>query len=252
VPLTPLAAQLYALTHRGQRGDVEFYAHLCRAASSVLELGAGFGRLLPALSRSCMQVVGLELDRHFLAAAERRMRELPRSQRRVRLLRGDMRRFELGQRFERIILPYNALYCLLTRRDILACLKSVRAHLAPGGRFAFDVWSAERFHREASGRGYFDDREPILHVRHREQTWDVFERTRLRRRAQRLDATYTYVSRERGTRVVLEIQQRYSLAEELEELLELAGLRIHTRFGTFAGTRFRRGSPHLIVLAGRL
>jgi hypothetical protein len=162
-----------------------------------------------------------------------------------------MRRFELGRHFERILLPYNGLYCLLSRRDLLACLRAVRAHLAPGGQFVFDVWSAERFHREASGAGYFDDREPILCVQHREQTWDVFERTRLRRRTQRLDATYTYVSRERGTRVVLEIQQRYSLARELEELLNLAGLRTLARFGTFDGTRFRRGSTNLIVLAGR-
>ena len=55
--LTELEAELYALTHRGNPGDTEFYARRCAGAGSVLELGTGYGRLLPALPRE-------ELDGH--------------------------------------------------------------------------------------------------------------------------------------------------------------------------------------------
>ena len=43
-------AELYALTHRGNPGDIAFYGDVCRGAKSVLELGSGSGRLLLALS----------------------------------------------------------------------------------------------------------------------------------------------------------------------------------------------------------
>ena len=39
--LTPLSAELYALTHRGNAFDKQFYKRFCAGASSVLELGSG-------------------------------------------------------------------------------------------------------------------------------------------------------------------------------------------------------------------
>src|ERR1700690_1308585 len=109
-----LQAELYALTHCGTPGDTAFYARLCEGARRVLELGSGYGRLLSVLARPRRLVVGLELDPELLAAAKRRVRTLPPGKRRsVQLVRGDMRRFELGPGFDCAILPYNALYCLL-------------------------------------------------------------------------------------------------------------------------------------------
>ena len=35
--------------------------------------------------------------------------------------------------------PFNSLAYLHTRADQLACLRAARAHLAPGGAFAFDL-----------------------------------------------------------------------------------------------------------------
>lgn len=243
-------AELYALTHRGNAGDREYYARACQGTSSVLELGAGYGRLLPALAGSSREVTALEREPWLLAAARRELEQLPRAQRRaVTLVRGDMQRFELGRRFERIVLPYNGLYCLLGRRALLACFRSVRRHLTPGGLFLFDVWSADAFHRRAGSAGHHDDAGAILTLCRGAQTWDVFESSRLRRRLQRLDVTYTYVSRERGARVDLLLEQRYAPAAELAGLLEQAGLRVAAKYGDFTGGRFGARSVELIVQA---
>jgi SAM-dependent methyltransferase len=194
-----LEAELYALTHRGTPGDTAFYARACAGVKSVLELGAGYGRLIPTLAQDRRFVVGLDLDAELLAAARRSLRKLPRDvRRRVRLARGDMRSFDLGYRFDRVFLPYNGLYCLLTKRDALACLRAARAALQPGGRFAFDVWNAEGFRRETARHSRRDDAEPIVTLTHAGRTWDVFETSRVRRAAQRLDVTYSYVPREGG------------------------------------------------------
>lgn len=248
--MTPLAAELYASTHRGNPGDIAFYAEACREVRSVLELGAGFGRLLPALARASRKVVGLDLDPSLLGLAKRATRTLPETlQSRLTLVRGNMQDFELGQRFDRIVLPYNGLYCLKSQRAALACFRSVRGHLAPGGLFVADVWAADTFHRGAHARAYRDDRGPILSIARGAEVWDVFERSRLRRREQRLDVTYTYVSRRRARTVIVPIAQRYLRFEELSQLLERAGLELETVYGDFAGTPHGPRSEHVVFTA---
>lgn len=250
--MTELEAELYALTHRGTPGDLEFYARVCAGASRVLELGTGYGRLLPALLAERRHVVGLDREAHLLRAARRCQGQLPRAERaRLELVRGDMEQLQVGAQFDRILLPYNGLYCLLGRRALARCLRGVRAHLAPGGQFVFDVWAADRFARRAASSAHRDDDEAIVSLAHRGQTWDVFETSRLSCGAQRLDVTYTYVSRERGRRVTCHIEQRYAPSRELLQVLEAAGLRVQARFGGFAGQPFGRSSEQLVVVASR-
>jgi len=89
-------AELYALTHRGNPGDVAFYGEVCRGAKSVLELGSGSGRLLTALAGTKRRVVGLELAPELVALAKRNLRALPAAKRKsVRVLKADMRDFAL-------------------------------------------------------------------------------------------------------------------------------------------------------------
>ena len=260
--MTTLEAELYALTHRGNPGDRAFYSKACERVQRVLELGTGYGRLIPDLLsngtriKSDRLIIGLDRDPALLAAAKRTVAQLsPGLRRQVRLLRGDMRDFELGQTFDRIILPYNGLYCLLNRRDILRCFACVRRHLAPGGEFIFDVWAADGFHRamrlNAKSREHRDDPEPIVSFAHRSQVWDVFEKSHLRTRVQRLDVTYTYISRKRGNRVTIPIEQRYAPSSELTELVASVGLRSKSIYGDFLMSRFTAKSPYVVIRAAR-
>jgi SAM-dependent methyltransferase len=254
--LTRIQAELYALTHRGNPGDRAFYAKACVKARRVLELGSGYGRLIPDLlgsgasGTSKRELWGIEQEPHMLAAAKRAVGGLALRRRSlVHLRAGDMRSFEYDMQFDRIILPYNGLNCLLNPRDTLRCLKCVKRHLATGGEFIFDVWLADQFHQDAASSAYHDDAGPILTLTHRSQTWDVFEQSRLRSRLQRLDVTYTYVSRERGTELAIRISQRYAPAAEHQALLQAAGLRVQAIYGDFARRRLGRNSPFLIVRA---
>jgi SAM-dependent methyltransferase len=242
------SAQLYALTHRGNRGDLEFYQRTCRGARSVLELGSGYGRVLLALASAQRRVVGLERDPQFLALARRNLRQLsPNKRQSVRLVHGDLRDFRLAERFERVLLPYNALYCLLSKQTVLSCFRSVHRALKPGGVFAFDVWNAAAF--DSATGSLPDDDEPIVSLSYDARTWDVFERSRLRRARKRLDVTYEYRPREGGAVQRIDIPQRYYLAAEVDDLLGRAGFAVHARYGDFSGARFTRRSAQQVVLA---
>ncbi|HEY4102873.1 MAG TPA: class I SAM-dependent methyltransferase [Polyangiaceae bacterium] len=244
-----LGAELYALTHRGNVGDVAFYSELARGAECVLELGSGYGRLIPSLARAAKRVVGLDLDPELLRLARRTGLNPKTKNRKVQLIAGDMRGFAFVERSQCVFIPYNGLYCLLTKRDALACFRAARAALEPGGLIAFDVWNAATFHRPSEQSSMGAGREAIVSLRHARRVWDVFESTRVRRATQRLDVTYEYVPRDGGASHRIEIRQRYYLVDELEQLLRRAGFAIEKRFGDFSLARYSARSEFLILVA---
>lgn len=244
-----MKAELYALTHRGNPGDTAFYREACRGARSVLELGSGSGRMLLALADARRRLTGLELDPELLALAKRNLRALaPAKKKALRLVAGDIRDFEFSEHFERVLLPYNALYCLLSRRAALACFRAARRALAPGGTFVLDVWNAGPF-QSRSAKYYVDETEPVVTLDHAGRTWDVFERSSVRRARQRLNVTYTYLPREGGPTYQIPIAQRYYSSAEVTELLDSAGFFVEARYGDFSRARFSSRSQQLIVSA---
>ena len=244
-------AKLYALTHRGNSGDVEHYVKLCRGASSVLELGSGYGRVLTALAEPTRALFGLELDPAFLRLAREAVSALPARKRQgVTLVQGDMQRFELGRRFERVILPYNALYCLLGLRAVEQCFSAVRAALEPGGLFGFDVWNADRLGEEELAP--VDEEQALAAFDHGGRRWVAFESCRIGRTPQRLDVTYTYVPNGRAARRSQVVRQRYYRSAELLQLLRKCGFSVQTKLGSFAGARFSERATRLVVVAQAL
>ena len=59
----------------------------------------------------------------------------------VEWVHGDMRDFDLGRTFDFVFIAANSLLHLHDAEDLVSSLRSVRRHLAPGARFAFDVFN---------------------------------------------------------------------------------------------------------------
>ena len=107
---------------------------------------------------------------------------------------------DFARQFDRILCPFNGLYCLTNEADLIETLKRVREHLRPDGLFAFDVYDADDFPTDAPNGG---DEVPEL-VATAEAlgtTWDVFEASLWDRSEQRIDAVYTHVPHDGRPRV---------------------------------------------------
>ena len=72
---------------------------------------------------------------------ERLQREAGSVQSRARLVRADMRSFDLGATFTLVTIPFRPFQHLLTVADQLACLSAIRRHLIPGGRLVLDLFN---------------------------------------------------------------------------------------------------------------
>jgi hypothetical protein len=207
--------------------------------------------VLKALARSDCELWGLELDTDLLALGRRAVRQLPASARQqAKLVQGNMERFTLPRRFERVLLPYNGFYCLLSPSAARRCLRAVRAALEPGGLFAFDVWNGDAIH--TSGLQPDTANEERLRFEHDGRIWRVFEGCRAARGAQRLDVTYTYAPDGRAAPRTQLIRQRYYLVDELRQLLSDCGFQAPALRGNFSGSPFTAQSNRLVVTAQRL
>lgn len=238
-------AELYAALHRGVPEDVDFYVRACSDAESVLELGCGYGRVLARLAEPGRRVVGLDRDPGLAAMARAAVAPLG-----GRVVVADMTDFALGERFDRVIIPFNGIYCLLDESAVARCFARVREHLAPGGVLVFDAWSADHFHDEGDPSSLADDHlEPVGTIEAYGRTYDVFEKSRWDRASQRIEARYLHVARDGSPAIECTLAQRYLLSDEALELLEGAGLEPLVLHGGFDQHVYDEDSDLLIVTA---
>lgn len=243
-------AELYALLHTGNPGDVEHYREVCRDAASVLELGSGSGRIALELAALGRRVTGLELDARKIALArERAARELPPEERsRLRFVQGDMRDFDLGERFDRVLLPYNGLYCLGGVRGALHCLEAVARHLEPDGELWLDAYAVDAFHAEApEGDDPSEGDEPVAEIELAGQRLWAFESTRWDRGEQVLDVTYSLKNAAGELIGEPHVLHHYLLETEVVLLLDEAGFEVTSLRGGFSGEPFDDDAGTLVI-----
>lgn len=240
---------LYSALHVGVEGDLDFYIRAASGRKRVLELGCGFGRVLEALAAPERELVGLDIDAGLLELARRRLAASTEPSP-ITLTEGDMTTFSLEGTFDCILLPYSGIYCLLDEDAMLAMLRRVRAHLAPGGRFIFDAYEADEFHR-GGGDGAWgdDDWAELTLIETSEGVYSVYERSRWDRGNQRIDVDYRHIPVGGGATVDTSIPQRYLLYDQLEPLLARADLELELLEQAFDGSPRTEDSENWVAVA---
>lgn len=121
-------------------GDVEIYAALAPPGGSVLELGAGSGRLTAALAERGFNVTGVDIAPAMLAQARARQAAVPADvAARMALLEGDMTALDLGRTFDLVLCPFFTLAHVAPPAAWTATFATAARHLEPGGRAAFHL-----------------------------------------------------------------------------------------------------------------
>jgi hypothetical protein len=184
----------------------------------------------------------------MLAALEARLARAGAAVRaRCRPVVGDLRDFSVGGRYPLVIAAFNVLEHLYTRVELAACLRRVAAHLAPGGRFVFDVqvpdpawlardprkrWSRTRFTHPRTGERLVystnHDYDPIGQI------------ALIRLYYDRLDG--------RGRSRVVHLSQRKYFPAELEALVAASGFDVVERYGDFAGAPLDRSADSQVLV----
>lgn len=233
--------------------DVAFYSKAAKQyGDPVLELGCGTGRITLAIAEAGYRVVGLDISGKMLKrAAEKRSRLRREAQERIHLFQGDMTKFDLGEKFRSIIIPFRPFQHLLETEQQIQCLECIRRHLGPRGRLIADFFQTDAQHMHDPK--FLDESLLVEYDMPEGRHVALSERVAAFRRAlQRNDVEMIFrVTHADGRqeRLVMAWTLRYFFRYEVEHLLARCGFRIDALYGNFDGSPLQDVSPEMIFVA---
>ena len=236
--------RLYHAHHQHYTEDLPFWQELAaRQGDPILELGCGTGRVLLPLVEAGHTVFGVDNDAAMLAFLSTRL--LPEQTERALMLLADMDDFQLAERFPLVLLPCNT-YSVLTAEVRARVLDIVAGLLAPGGVFAASMPNpALLVDLPAEG-------EPELELEFTVGEDAVQVYSAWQRGAETLTFIYDYdrlLADGLVERHTVQTTHQLVPAEQHENELAAAGLRIMETYGDFDKSGYTADAPHLIFLA---
>jgi SAM-dependent methyltransferase len=194
-----------------------------------------------------VEIVGLDLSRSMLAHARTKAEQAGL---RIAFVEGDCRAFELNRGFALILMGFNSMQHMHDHASLAALFGRVRAHLAPRGRFVFDVFNPkiailarspeerrpEREYPDPEGKGtlvleqtiHYDDASQVSRIK-----W-YFSR-----RSENGD------ERDFG---VEDLHMRCFFPQELDLIVRSQGFEMVEKYGNFERKQFGSGDPKQVVV----
>lgn len=249
-------ATIYDSEYADYTEDVQFYLRWAkRCPAPALELGCGTGRILLPLARAGCKVLGLDNCAAMLELARAKVQESPPEvARRLELVEGDMREFELGREFGLIYMPFREFMHLTKEEDQLACLDSCHRHLRSDGTLLINLYNMDlvtlaqqRSHDvplcRQRGGDFLDPKTGQKVFLTSSSMFRVEDQTLLEERFyDRVDENGIVVER----RVVV-LEQRWFFRWEMQHLLHRANFRVEAVLGGFRGQPLSFGSEMIFV-----
>ena len=207
--------------------DVPFYvAEARKSGGPVLELGVGSGRIAVPIAAAGIEVVGVDISAGMLEVA-RETAELAGVSVDLRL--GDMRDPPVDGEFPLVIVPFRSLLHMETDLDRRAALRAAARHMAPGGRFVFDVFTPSKEDIEETNGKWLEREQGI---------WE---------RADWNEETRTLILRVRGTDTESEMSLAWLSVGEWKALLKEEGFRVDRVYGWFDRQPWRGGEDSIYL-----
>jgi SAM-dependent methyltransferase len=224
------------------RASEQFYLQEARQAGGrVLEMGCGSGRLTIQIAQAGVDVIGADLSDAMLEAARAKAVAAGVA---VEFATADMRNFELGGPFAAVLIPGNSLCHLFTGEELKNCFACVHRHVAPGGRFIFDVskWDLARLASKP------DERVPVMSTGDLiiEEVAEYDSATQARRIIWFVKNIATGETRE------IDHSLRVIFPQELLLLIEMTGFRLDARYGEFSREPFGPASPRQVCILSKV
>ena len=221
--------------------DLEYYSRLARRAHGpILELACGTGRITIPLARAGHEITGLDISKKMLDRARSKLKQEPAEVRRlVKLIEGDMRTFNLDQKFGLCLIPFFSFQHLLSERDQLQTLSRIREHLLPRGRFAFNMFNPDltreeglqRLEKVVESRGQTMMRYSVQWFDRANQTtygWNIYE----------------FVGPDGLVkRKISPFKMKYLFLTDVKRLLKKAGFKLEGLYGNYDRSKFSSKSP---------
>jgi ubiquinone/menaquinone biosynthesis C-methylase UbiE len=224
--------------------SLKFYRRqVDRYGEPVLELACGSGRLTIPLANEGATITGMDISEEMLDLAKLKASKSGAS---IRFIQGDMRNFDLGEKFKFIFIPAQSLSHLHTREEIEDCFSSVQRHLATDGRFLLELFnSSVKLLARESGRRY-----PINEYKDPGESHQVFVTTEVGYDAASQVNHIQWFFRDGGRQEekVLALEMRQFFPQEIDALLWYNDFLIEHKYGTYDEEEFSSNAPKQLII----
>ena len=172
-----------------------------------------------------------------------------------------MQCFNLVDKFDRIIIPYNGILCLLNENDIKSCLKSAANSLTDTGELIFDFYyvpeeeteeilCAEQTRNTDEQNEFENNDEYLFTILDETRDIHVYEKEHPNIDTRRFDVSYVYKivsDNETITKKEFAIAQRCIYPGEINKLCEDSGLSIKYVYGDFCKAPVSCNTDQIVV-----
>jgi SAM-dependent methyltransferase len=238
-------ATYYDLTEGDRRPHLRFYGSLLRPEDrSVLEVACGTGLVAADLGERIAargaepRVVGVDISEAMLAIARERAPQ-------GRWVHGDMRALPVEGRFDLVFCCYHSYQFMLEDADLAQAFAAARARVAPGGRFAFDLYQPNLAYLRAARTDTL-----ARSVRHEGRELQIREDARYDEGRRILQLDWRLVAADAPGHVLAATQFRIRqyFAADIERLLGSSGWRILERYGDLDRRPFDAASKRQVLV----
>ncbi|MEI6079258.1 MAG: class I SAM-dependent methyltransferase [bacterium] len=235
----------YDVDYRSRTNDIDFYVQRCVSANTdVLELGCGTGRISIPIAQKGLHVTGIDSSAEMLKRAKEKLLANSELKERLEFIRADFTDFDLGKKFQTVIMPFNALQHLYDLKSINQFFFCLKEHIEDNGLFIFDVINPDLYElsRNSSDWALYDSfHDELGRLMVIEDSIDYDPVTQI--------ANYVLsYSLENTELFELSLRHRMFFTQELEEILYSNGFHIQESFGDFDQSPLSSGSPSQIFV----
>jgi SAM-dependent methyltransferase len=203
---------------------VDFLARLA-GAGPALELAVGTGRVAIPLVARGIRVTGVDVSRPML---DRLRRKIPEDQ--LPVVVGDMATTRVAGTFSLVYVVWNSLGNVRTQAEQVEVFRNAARHLAPGGRFAIELW-VPGLRRLPPGQAAVP-----FEVSDRHVGFDTYDLTTQQ------GTSHHYWREDDGTTSYSFSNFRYIWPAECDLMARLAGLELERRVADWDGSPFTSDS----------
>lgn len=133
-----LLAWVYDQTMEDRPNELDFYFEPARnmpADGKILDIGCGTGRVAIHLGKQGYTVTGFDISAKMLARALQKSAEFPK----LNWVQGDMRSFNLNDKFNLAFIPGHSFQFMLTSQAQFDCLTCIKACMHTGARLVIYI-----------------------------------------------------------------------------------------------------------------
>ena len=117
--------------------EIAFVRSHLKGTERVLELGAGYGRIIKELAQNCKSITGIDISEDNVKFGKEYLSDVPNA----KLLAMNAHNIEFSEQFDVVLCLQNALSAM--KIDPLEYIKKIMTLLSPGGRVFISSYSAK-------------------------------------------------------------------------------------------------------------